>query len=70
MDSQKADIGKIMFFPYMRIAPMRLTMLFGGFPALLMRSQFAKPAALVLSLCIKTAADAGMHIIEHLCIVT
>lgn len=53
------NIGTIMFFPYLRIIPMHLTIIFG--------SDFAKgsSSALVLFLVLKTIADLIMHMIEH-----
>jgi hypothetical protein len=53
------NIGNIMFFPYLRIIPMHLTILLGG--AL---SGDSLPV-LVLFMLLKTAADVAMHVIEH-----
>ncbi len=53
------NIGNIMFFPYLRIIPMHLTILLGGF--LGGHGTFA----LLLFLLLKTAADVAMHVIEH-----
>ena len=57
--SRKPNIGTIMAFPYARILPMHLTILFG--------SHFAKNSAvtLILFLGLKTFADLIMHLIEH-----
>lgn len=52
------NIGTVMFFPYARILPMHLTILFGS----------ALPwnrAVLLLFLSLKTAADLIMHVVEH-----
>ena len=53
------NIGTIMFFPYARIIPMHLTIIFG--------SHFAKASTgdLVLFLGLKTVADVIMHMVEH-----
>lgn len=58
---KKQNIGKIMFFPYIRIVPMHLTIIFGsmfiaiGFPLI----------SIIIFLLLKTAADVVMHSIEH-----
>ncbi|MBP7828734.1 MAG: hypothetical protein KA248_02320 [Kiritimatiellae bacterium] len=52
------NIGTVMFFPYARILPMHLTIIFGS----------ALPwnrAVLLLFLSLKTAADLVMHVVEH-----
>jgi len=53
------NIGTMMFFPYLRIIPMHLTIIFG--------SDYAKGSsgALILFLVLKTIADLIMHMIEH-----
>ena len=53
------NIGTIMFFPYARVIPMHLTILFG--------SHSAKGSAgeLILFLGLKTLADVIMHMVEH-----
>jgi hypothetical protein len=53
------NIGNIMFFPYLRIIPMHLTILLGG--SLGGHGTFA----LLFFLLLKTAADVAMHVIEH-----
>ena len=56
---RKPNIGTLVFFPYLRILPMHLTIIFGiGF----LRS---KPPAVVLFLVLKTVVDLLMHLIEH-----
>lgn len=57
--SRKPNIGTIMFFPYARIIPMHLTLIFGGV--------FIKGSTgvLILFLVLKTGADLIMHMIEH-----
>lgn len=54
-DTKKQNIGALMFYPYARIIPMHLTIIFG--------SSFG--GALPLFLVLKTFADAIMHIVEH-----
>ena len=53
------NIGTIMFFPYLRIIPMHLTIIIG--------QSFAKGSSkgLILFLGLKTLADLVMHMIEH-----
>ncbi|MBU0649417.1 hypothetical protein KJ969_04985 [Patescibacteria group bacterium] len=58
-DRQKIkNIGTMLFFPYARIIPMHLTILFGFF-------LIGGPISLVFFLLLKTAADVVMHKIEH-----
>lgn len=55
----KPNLGTMMFFPYARIIPMHMTIIFG--------SKFVggSTGTLLLFLGLKTAADVVMHIIEH-----
>ena len=57
--SRKPNIGTIMFFPYARILPMHLTIIFCH--------EFENNAIryLVLFLGLKTLADLIMHMVEH-----
>ena len=55
-DRKKQNIGRMMFFPYARILPMHLTLIFG---------YFLGGGAIVLFLLLKTCADVIMHRIEH-----
>ena len=59
--NKKQNIGKIMFFPYIRIIPMHLTIIFGSFFLMKGIPQFS----LILFLLLKTVADVSMNIIEH-----
>ena len=52
------NIGKVMIFPYARILPMHLTIIFGNMLA-------KKVFTLVLFLVLKTLADVIMHLAEH-----
>jgi len=54
-DTKKQNIGSLMFYPYVRIIPMHLVIIFG--------SLFG--GALPLFLVLKTFADAIMHVVEH-----
>ena len=54
-DTKKQNIGALMFYPYARIIPMHLTIIFGSSLA----------DALPFFLVLKTFADCIMHIIEH-----
>lgn len=57
-DSDKTpNIGKIMFFPYARILPMHITIMFGGI--------FFGRMPIILFLLLKTFADVIMHLQEH-----
>lgn len=58
-ESRKPNIGSIMFFPYVRIVPMHLTIIAGG------AIGTTTTPALLLFLGLKTAADLVMHEIEH-----
>lgn len=62
-DQQQTNIAKIFFFPYARIFPMHLTFVLGA--VLIMNTQLSV-YALLLFLSLKTAADLGMHIYQHL----
>jgi len=53
---KRPNLGSLMFYPYLRIIPMHLTIIFGS-----MLPQGALPLFIVL----KTGADAGMHAIER-----
>jgi hypothetical protein len=56
--ARKPNIGTVMFFPYARIIPLHLTIIFGSF-------LITGPAGLVFFLVLKTAADLIMHGVEH-----
>lgn len=53
---KKPNLGTIMFYPYLRIIPMHLTIIFGGLWG---------QGTLLLFMGLKTLADAGMHSVEH-----
>ena len=52
----KPNLGAIMFYPYLRILPMHLTIILGS---------AVSSAALPLFIALKTAADCGMHLVER-----
>lgn len=54
---KKPNLGTIMFYPYLRVIPMHLTIIFG--------SIMASTGALVFFMILKTIADAGTHMVEH-----
>ncbi len=71
----KPNIGTVMFYPYLRVIPMHMTIIFGS---LLVTEMSGDPHAtladgtpdihlwvLVLFMGMKTVCDAGMHAIEH-----
>ena len=58
---RRANIGVVMFFPYVRIIPMHLTIIFGGLLGVAGKGMWT----LVLFLTLKAAADVLMHIVEH-----
>lgn len=68
-EEKSPNIGKIMLFPYARIIPMHLTIIFSRIiiDAGLMDEfkSFSIPILLLLFLVLKTVADLIMHIIEH-----
>ena len=53
---KKPNLGTIMFYPYMRIIPMHMTIIFGG---------MFSGLGLTLFMVLKTLADMGMHMVEH-----
>jgi len=57
--TRKPNIGNIMFFPYIRIIPMHLTIIAGG------AFGGASTGTLILFLGLKTVADVAMHKVEH-----
>lgn len=62
-DEKKQNIKRLFFFPYARIIPMHVTIIFGfGFLSII---GWNVGFVLVLFLFLKTIADAVMHVIEH-----
>jgi hypothetical protein len=53
----RPNIGTLMFMPYLRILPMHLSIILGAV--------LGGSTAVLFFLALKTAADAGMHVIEH-----
>ncbi len=54
------NIGTLLFFPYARIIPMHLTIVFGG-----LFISHSTALALLFFLALKTCADLTMHFVEH-----
>lgn len=53
---RRPKLAVLMFYPYLRILPMHLAIIYGA----------RQPdAVLPLVILLKTAADAGMHLVEH-----
>ncbi|MDH4238821.1 MAG: DUF6498-containing protein [Phycisphaerae bacterium] len=59
---RKPNIGKMMLFPYARIIPMHITILFGGI--LSSWGTFAGKMTLALFMLLKSFADVIMHVVE------
>lgn len=57
----KPNIGKLFIFPYARVIPMHLTIIFGGFLA----SHYGTKLTLQVFILLKTMADVIMHISER-----
>jgi len=56
------NLGSMMFFPYLRVVPMHLTIILGFG---MMQSSGRQTGALLLFLVLKSLSDVGMHVIEH-----
>jgi len=54
---KKPNIGTLMFYPYLRIIPMHLSIIIGAV--------FGSVGGLLFFMVLKTFADAGMHAVEH-----
>ena len=54
-DTRQQNIGALMFYPYVRILPMHLTIILGSY----------FNSALIFFLILKTVADCAMHVVEH-----
>ena len=59
------NFARLMSFPYIRIVPMHIIIIFGGFLTLLLRNEFADRLVLIFFLLLKTNADLKMHQAEH-----
>ena len=64
-DKTKPNIGKLMFFPYIRIFPMHLSFMAGGYFIYLFGGTFSSRAMLAIFMLIKSAADIYMHAVER-----
>lgn len=54
----KQNIGTLMFYPYLRIIPMHLTIILGSMASI-------AGVGLIFFMILKTISDAAMHTIEH-----
>jgi hypothetical protein len=62
------DLVRLMFFPYLRIIPMHITIIAGMFIFVitsLLKWNYGETLVLVLFLAFKTGADVKMHLVEH-----
>lgn len=57
------DIGELMFFPYLRIVPIHLTIILGGFLAV---DGFFSGVSIVIFIIFKTLADLAAHVIDNM----
>ena len=64
-DKSKPNIGKLMFFPYIRIFPMHLSFMAGGYFIYCFGGTFSSPAVLAIFMLIKSIADVYMHAVER-----
>ena len=55
---KKPNLGTLMFYPYLRIIPMHLTIIAGA-------NMDDAAWVMIMFMSMKTLADAGMHMIEH-----
>ena len=62
---QKPNIGTVMLFPYIRIVPMHISFIIGGYVVYLVGGTFSSRIILVIFMLLKTAADAYMHTVER-----
>jgi hypothetical protein len=62
---QKPNIGTVMLFPYIRIIPMHLSFIIGGYIVYLIGGTFSSRVILVIFMLLKTFADAFMHAAER-----
>jgi len=53
---QKPNLGTLMFYPYLRIIPMHLAIIFGG---------MVEGIGMLIFMGLKTLADGGTHMVEH-----
>lgn len=59
------DLAKLMMFPYFRIIPMHITIIFGGMFLFVVKNQLAEQIILIFFLLLKTNSDVKMHLWEH-----
>mgnify|MGYP001558939494 CR=1 FL=1 len=59
------DFVRLMVFPYFRIIPMHVIIIFGGFLTLLFQNELTDRLLLIFFLLLKTNVDLKMHQVEH-----
>lgn len=62
---KKTNIGNMMIFPYIRVIPMHLSFIIGGYVVYLIGGTFSSRIVLVIFMMLKTFADVFMHNVEH-----
>ena len=64
-ETQKSNMATVMLFPYIRIIPMHLSFIVGGFVIYMTGTTFASKVVLVIFMLLKTFADVYMHAVER-----
>jgi len=64
-EKERWGVEKLMFFPYLRIIPMHMTIIFGGFFLAVLNNELADRIVLLFFLLLKTQIDLRMHQVEH-----
>jgi hypothetical protein len=64
-EAQKSNMGNVMLFPYLRIIPMHLSFIVGGFVVYMIGGTFSSRIVLVIFMLLKTFADVYMHAVER-----
>jgi hypothetical protein len=62
---KKPNIGSLWFFPYIRILPMHLSFIVGGYCVSLIGGTFSSRVVLAIFMLLKTSADVYMHAVER-----
>ena len=62
---KKPNIGSLMFFPYIRILPMHLSFILGGYCVSLIGGTFSSRIVLGIFMLLKTFADVYIHAVER-----
>lgn len=64
-EAPKSNIGTVMLFPYLRIIPMHLSFIIGGFVVSEIGGRFSSRIILVIFMLLKTFADVFTHAVER-----